>query len=82
MGLSMRHFAGFNLPWTAGVVSVTLVERVLTVRKGGIRGILVALLLLPELAYDVFRLTYFGRALYLAALHRDVQWNHVVKNDA
>jgi poly-beta-1,6-N-acetyl-D-glucosamine synthase len=82
MGISMRHHVGFNLSWTVGILSVTLIERVLTVRKAGFLGTLIAALIVPEFIYDIFRLTFFARALYDFALNRDVQWNHVVKGNA
>jgi biofilm PGA synthesis N-glycosyltransferase PgaC len=82
MGISWRHHVGIDVPWTVGILGVTFVERVLTARRAGPLGMLLAALLVPELAYDLFRLTYFARALFDALLNRDVQWNHVVKGDA
>jgi cellulose synthase/poly-beta-1,6-N-acetylglucosamine synthase-like glycosyltransferase len=69
---------GFNIAWTIGLFSVSLVERVLTVRKGGLRAVLLALAVLPEMIYDLFRLLYFFRSWYDAVMRRDTAWNHVV----
>jgi biofilm PGA synthesis N-glycosyltransferase PgaC len=79
---SVHHHFSLNVPWTAAIVGITLVDRITTARRAGWRGILLAILLVPEFAYDLFRLSFFARAMYLSVLHRDVIWNHVVKSDA
>ncbi len=56
-------------------------ERLVTVRRAGIRGLLLAGLLVPEFCYDMFKLTFFTRALFDVVFKRDVKWNHVVKDD-
>lgn len=80
IGLSLRHHPGINISWTVTILSASIVERTVTVRKAGLKGALLAILMIPEFAYDVFRLTFFGRALIDELLRREVKWNHVVKD--
>jgi biofilm PGA synthesis N-glycosyltransferase PgaC len=82
IGLSVHHHLAFDMPWTLAIVGVALFERLVTVRRAGIRGLLLAALLVPEFCYDMFKLTFFSRALFDVIFKRDVKWNHVVKNDA
>ncbi len=82
IGLSDRHHIAFNLSWTFAIIGVTLFERLVTVRRAGFRGLLLAVLLVPEFCYDMFKLSFFIRALFDALFKRDVKWNHVVKDDA
>ncbi len=82
ISLSLGHHLGIDLPWTAAILSVALLERTITVRKAGLRGTLLAALVIPEFAYDIFRLTFFLRALLDDLLLRDITWNHVVKDAA
>ncbi len=82
MCLSFRQDLAVNIPWSIAVGSLTLLERLITVRKAGIWGILLALVLIPEFCYDLFKLSFFLRALYDNMRRRDVFWNHVVKGDA
>jgi cellulose synthase/poly-beta-1,6-N-acetylglucosamine synthase-like glycosyltransferase len=74
---SIARNPSINIAWTIGLFSVSFVERVLTVRKGGLRAVLLALTVLPEMAYDLFRLLYFFRSWYDAVMRRDTAWNHV-----
>jgi len=82
MAVSLRQHIGLNLGWTVGILSITLIERIITVRRAGFWGVVLAIMLLPEFCYDLFRITFFARALYDAALNNDVQWNHVIKTNA
>jgi poly-beta-1,6-N-acetyl-D-glucosamine synthase len=81
MGLSFRDHVVFNVPWSIAIVSLALLDRLITVRKAGLRGILLAFLLIPELGYDIFRLSFFLRALYDLFRRREAQWNHLVVKD-
>jgi biofilm PGA synthesis N-glycosyltransferase PgaC len=81
-GISARNDVAFSVSWTIGIASIMLVERIFTVRKAGPAGIFLAMLLIPEFLYDLFKLTFFVRALLDSMLRRDVRWNHVVKDNA
>jgi cellulose synthase/poly-beta-1,6-N-acetylglucosamine synthase-like glycosyltransferase len=76
---SLAGHPAINVPWTAGVLSVTLTERLWTVRRAGTRGLLLCALVIPEMGYDMFRFAYFARALADELLHRERAWNHVVR---
>ncbi|MGO1240806.1 MAG: glycosyltransferase, partial [Cellulosimicrobium funkei] len=62
--------------WLA-VGGVLVLERVVTVWRNGPRGRLLAVLVLPELLYDLFLQAAFVRACFLAATSRDAGWHHV-----
>ncbi|MHA7619282.1 glycosyltransferase family 2 protein [Cellulosimicrobium cellulans] len=62
--------------WLA-VGGVLVLERLVTVWRNGPRGRLLAVLVLPELLYDLFLQVAFVRACFLAATSRDAGWNHV-----
>lgn len=80
IGASLAHHLGVNLAWSAAILSITIAERLWTVRRGGPKAVLLALAVLPEMGYDMFRLLYFFRSLYDAARRRQTSWNHVVRN--
>jgi cellulose synthase/poly-beta-1,6-N-acetylglucosamine synthase-like glycosyltransferase len=61
-------------PFWVGVGVVFLLERVVTVWSAGLRGRLVALPLLIELAYDLFLQFVFVRSLIDIALRREARW--------
>lgn len=46
----------------------------------GPKAVLLALAVLPEMGYDMFRFLYFFRSLHDAARRRHTSWNHVVRN--
>ncbi len=75
-----RHHLGVNLAWSVAILAITLAERVWTVRRGGPRAVLLALAVLQEMGYDMFRFLYFFRSLYDAARRRQTSWNHVVRS--
>jgi cellulose synthase/poly-beta-1,6-N-acetylglucosamine synthase-like glycosyltransferase len=79
---SLAGHPGINVPWTAGVLSVTLAERIWTVRRGGMWAIMLCTLVVPEMGYDLFRLAYFFQALFDELMHRETAWNHVIRADA
>ncbi len=81
MCLSIDRGISFNLQWSIAVGSLTLVERLITVRRAGLIGLLLALVLIPEFCYDLFKLSFFLRALFDNMRRVDVHWNHVVKGD-
>jgi cellulose synthase/poly-beta-1,6-N-acetylglucosamine synthase-like glycosyltransferase len=72
---------GFRMPgWVLGMLATIYLERVLTARGAGRRGVLVAALLFPEWWYGMFDGLYLFRALHHQLTRRDVCWNHVVKD--
>ncbi len=62
--------------WLA-VGGVLVLERLVTVWRNGPKGRLLAVLVLPELLYDLFLQVAFVRACFLAATSRDAGWHHV-----
>ncbi len=56
---------------------VFIVERVYTVRKAGWRGMSIAALIYPEIAYDMVILATFCSAAFGAVFHRKQDWHHV-----
>ncbi|GAA2817301.1 glycosyltransferase [Streptomyces showdoensis] len=64
---------GFSLFWTA-ITLIFVLERTLTVRGAGRRAVLLALPLVPELLYDVFRQLVFARSLVDLVLRRQEHW--------
>jgi cellulose synthase/poly-beta-1,6-N-acetylglucosamine synthase-like glycosyltransferase len=74
---------GFNIPgWVLGMLLTIYLERVITARGAGRQGLLIAALLLPEWLYGMFDGLYLFQALNHQLTHRDVSWNHVVKDSA
>jgi cellulose synthase/poly-beta-1,6-N-acetylglucosamine synthase-like glycosyltransferase len=66
-----------NLAWSVAILGINLVARTWTVRRAGAAGVIVSLLVLPEYAYDLFRMVVFIRSLFAAMGKGDVGWNHV-----
>jgi poly-beta-1,6-N-acetyl-D-glucosamine synthase len=78
----VAHF-GFSMPgWVLGMLLTIYLERVITARGAGRRGVLIAALLLPEWWYGMFDGLYLFQALRREFTHHDVSWNHVVKDSA
>ncbi len=57
--------------------STFLIERVVTVWSGGWKARALAVLLVPELAYDLFLQAVFCKCLFDIALARRARWGHV-----
>lgn len=66
----------FSWFWTA-VGLVFLLERVVTVARGGWRAQLLALPLVPELLYDLFIQAVFVRSLLDVLRRREATWHHI-----
>jgi hypothetical protein len=66
-----------NVGWTVGILGINLAERLWTVRKAGPKGTALAVLVLPEFGYDVFRMIVFFRALVAELRQRQIAWNHL-----
>jgi cellulose synthase/poly-beta-1,6-N-acetylglucosamine synthase-like glycosyltransferase len=77
----VAHF-GFNMPgWVLGMLLTIYLERVITARGAGRKGVLIAALLLPEWWYGLFDGLYLYQALKHELTRREVSWNHVVKEE-
>ncbi|PRY49358.1 cellulose synthase/poly-beta-1,6-N-acetylglucosamine synthase-like glycosyltransferase [Geodermatophilus tzadiensis] len=64
-------------PFWGAVGLVFLAERLVTVRRGGRRALLLALPLVVELAYDLFVQAVFVRSLLDVLRRREATWHHV-----
>lgn len=64
-------------PFWIAVGLVFVAERVITVWRGGWRARLLAALIFPELAYDVFLQVVFAKCLLDITLGRRPKWGHV-----
>ncbi|MEB8337174.1 glycosyltransferase family 2 protein [Streptomyces endophyticus] len=73
LDLTLVGWGGLSLFWTA-IMLIFVVERTLTVRRLGWRATLLALPLIPELLYDVFRQAVFVRSLVDLVLRREAHW--------
>jgi poly-beta-1,6-N-acetyl-D-glucosamine synthase len=73
---------GISVVWTAGILSVTLWERIWTVQRAGWRGMLLAALILPETFYALFQGWLFFSALKADLLRREIVWGHVLREVA
>lgn len=77
MSESMAVHPSINVGWTIGILGINFVERLWTVRKVGLKGMVISALVLPELGYDIFRMVVFFRALAAELQQRQVAWNHL-----
>jgi poly-beta-1,6-N-acetyl-D-glucosamine synthase len=66
-------------PWVAAMVLIIYCERIITVRRAGPRGVLLAVLLFPEWWYGMFDGFYLFQALRHEVTRHDVSWGHVVR---
>ncbi|MGW2343043.1 glycosyltransferase family 2 protein [Streptomyces sp. NPDC001661] len=73
LNLAVVGWGGMSLFWTS-ITLIFVVERTLTVRRLGWRATLLALPLIPELLYDVFRQAVFVRSLVDLVLRREAHW--------
>jgi len=72
---------GIDLPrWVLGALIVTYLERLITVRKAGWKGIILAALLVPEWCYGMLEGFYLFKALVHDIARRDVSWGHLAAN--
>lgn len=79
IGWSMASKPSIDLTWTAAILAISLIERLWTVRKGGAAALGLTVVMLPEFAFDIFRMVVFVQAFSAAIRRRDVGWNHVAK---
>jgi cellulose synthase/poly-beta-1,6-N-acetylglucosamine synthase-like glycosyltransferase len=73
---------GVSVAWTAGILTVTLIERTWTVRRAGWRGMLLAALIIPEAYYALWQGCLFFAALRAAAKKRELAWGHLTRETA
>jgi hypothetical protein len=64
-------------PFWIAVGAVFVVDRVVSVWEGGWRARLLAALLLPELAYDLFLNVVYVKGVVDITFARRAQWGHV-----
>jgi len=77
---SLANHPGLTLPpWVLAMLLAIYLERIVTVWKAGPKGVLLAVLLLPEWWYGMFDGFYLFQALRHEFTQRDVSWGHVVK---
>ena len=67
--------------WTA-IGCIFVAERVITVWRGGWKARFLALLLFPELAYDVFLQVVFAKCLIDISVAQRARWGHVQHSNA
>jgi poly-beta-1,6-N-acetyl-D-glucosamine synthase len=68
-------------PWVAAMLAIVYAERIITVRQAGLRGVLLAMLLLPEWVYGMFDGLYLLQALKRELTGGTVSWDHVARRD-
>lgn len=82
IGYSLAVHPGVQMPmWVLGMLAVIYLERIVTVRKAGVKGILLAVLLFPEWCYGMFDGLYLFQALRIEVTGSDLSWGHVVRED-
>lgn len=67
------HVIVWDLAWL-WINALTVLERVITVRKGGWKAVLIAALIVPELAYDWFQAAAYLTGVYKHLRSKPVQW--------
>jgi cellulose synthase/poly-beta-1,6-N-acetylglucosamine synthase-like glycosyltransferase len=82
VGYSIAAQSRFYMPsWVIAMLSVIYVERLMTVRGAGLKGTLLAALLIPEWCYGMFDGLYLVRALVSEFTGDTVPWGHVGPHD-
>ncbi len=80
IGFSMARHPGLYMPaWVAVMLFVIYLERIITVRKAGLKGIVLAILLIPEWCYGMFDGLYLIRALVNEFTGKDIAWGHLAQ---
>jgi poly-beta-1,6-N-acetyl-D-glucosamine synthase len=82
MVVALLTWPGVSLAWTAGILSVTLLERTWTVRRAGWRGILLAAVLVPEGLYALWQGYLFFAAAVASLQRREIAWGHLAREAA
>lgn len=81
-GSLYRHPSLYMPSWVIMMLTLIYAERVITVRKAGLKGLLLAMLLFPEWAYGMFDGLYLMRALFTQITGKDVSWGHLGSDHA
>jgi biofilm PGA synthesis N-glycosyltransferase PgaC len=79
---ALLTWPGVSVVWTAGVLSVTLIERMWTVRRAGWRGILLAAVIVPEGLYALWQGWLFFAAAVASLQRREIAWGHLAREAA
>jgi cellulose synthase/poly-beta-1,6-N-acetylglucosamine synthase-like glycosyltransferase len=82
MASAFTSHPGFNLGWTGSILAINFAERLWTVRRAGRLGMLVSALMVPEFAYDTWRMVVFLRAIIDEITQRDIEWGHLARQAA
>lgn len=82
MASAFTSHPGFNFAWTGSILGVNFAERLWTVRRAGRAGMLVSALMVPEFAYDTWRMVVFLRAIIDEVTQRDIEWGHLAGQTA
>jgi cellulose synthase/poly-beta-1,6-N-acetylglucosamine synthase-like glycosyltransferase len=83
IAFSTARHPGLSMPaWAAVMLSVIYLERVITVREAGLKGIFLAGLLIPEWCYGMFDGLYLIRALVNEFTKQDLAWGHLAVSRA
>lgn len=83
LGWSLAAHLGLDMPpWVAALLAIVYVERIITVRKAGPKGVLLAILLFPEWIYGMFDGFYLMQALKQEITGGTVSWHHLARQDA
>lgn len=69
-------------PFWIGVGGIFVVDRVISVWSGGLRARVLALLLIPELLYDVFLDLVYVKGIWDITFAREAAWGHVARDEA
>ncbi len=64
-------------PFWLGIGAIFVVDRVVSVWDGGWKARILAALLFPELAYDLFLDVVFVKGIVDITFARNAEWNHV-----
>ncbi len=83
IAFSTAGHPGLYLPaWAAVMLSFIYLERIITVRKAGLKGLFLAALLIPEWCYGMFDGLYLIRALVNEFTKQDIAWGHLAVSHA
>jgi cellulose synthase/poly-beta-1,6-N-acetylglucosamine synthase-like glycosyltransferase len=80
MVLALDHWVWF--PFWFGLGMVFMVERIVTAWRGGMRGRMLALPLLPEIFYDLFLEAVYVKGVLDISLGRRATWKHLERAEA
>lgn len=69
-------------PFWIGVGTIFIVDRVVSVWSGGWRARLLAMLLIPELLYDMYLDVIYVKGIFDITFARAASWGHVVHTDS